>query len=105
PLPLDETTAALFGDLPGRSAADATSILEFPGAAAILAQRWQQYYGETIDGVVAVDVITARHLVDAIGDLTFAGFTADADSIVPILTTEIYNTLPDATAQDAAFAE
>lgn len=105
PLHLDESTTALFGDMPGRSLAEATSIPDFAETGALLAQRWQQQFGDAIDGVVAVDLRTAEHLLDEAGDVSFGPFTADADTIVSVLTRELPSTIPDAAQQDAVFAQ
>lgn len=100
PLPIDEATAALFGDSPGRIVRDVTSIPEFAGTGEILAQRWQQQNGDTIDGVIAVDVVGLQHLIDATGGVSFGEFTANADSLVHIVASEIPSTIADPAAQD-----
>lgn len=105
PLPLDETTATLFGDEVGRSIAEATSLPEFAGAGGMIAQRWQQQFGDVIDTVVGVDVDTAAYLLDVIGEVSFGEFTADADTIVPIIAEDIPATIPDAAGQDAAYVQ
>lgn len=105
PLPVDDATMALFGDAPGRIVADATSIPDFAGAGVMLAQRWQQQYGDTIDGVVAIDLIGLQHLAKATGAITFGDFTAIADTLVSILASEIPTTIADRAGQDALVAQ
>lgn len=105
PLPLSESTIALFEDRPGRYVQNITSIPDFTEAGATLALRWEQRFGGIVDGVVAVDAVVAKHLIAATGPLTFGPFTADADTIVPILLSEMYATVTDPTQQDAVFAQ
>ena len=105
PLPLSESTIALFGDGPGRHIQNVTSIPDFTEAGAMIALRWEQQFGQRVDGVVAVDAVVAEHLIDATGDLTFGPFTATSDTIVPILLSEIYATYADPLQQDLVFAE
>ncbi|GAA1530692.1 hypothetical protein HD600_002218 [Microbacterium ginsengiterrae] len=105
PLPLDDATTTLFGDSPGRSVRDATSIPDFPSAAEIVAQHWQQQYGDVVDGVVALDLVAAEHLVGAIGSLSFGEHTADADTLVTRLASEVSVTNPQPVGRDAALAQ
>lgn len=104
PLPVSDSTVALFEDRPGRYIQNITSIPDFTEAGATLALRWEQRFGDIIDGVVAIDAIVAEHLVAATGDLSFGPFIADEETIVPILLSEIYATFPDPVEQDAVFA-
>ncbi|MGL3149810.1 DUF4012 domain-containing protein [Microbacterium sp. A82] len=104
PLPLSDSAVALFEDRPGRYMQNITSIPDFTEAGATLALRWEQRFGDVVDGVIAIDAIVAKHLVAATGDLTFGPFTATSETIVPILLSEIYATFPDPVEQDAVFA-
>jgi hypothetical protein len=103
PLPLSDSTIALFDDRPGRFLQGITSIPDFAEAGATLALRWEQRYGQSIDGVIAIDAVVAQHLIDATGNVSFGAFTANADSILSILLSEIYTSIPDANQQDDAF--
>jgi len=104
-LPVSDSTLALFEDRPGRYLQNITSIPDFSEAAPLLATRWQQRFGQQIDGVIAVDTIVAANLMSTTGDLTFGPFTATADTIVSILLSEIYAAVPDPIVQDAVFAQ
>jgi len=84
---------------------DATSAPGFAGAAEAIAQRWQQQYGGTIDGVIAVDVIALQHLIAATGAVSFGEFTANADTLVSILGSDIPSTIDDVSARDALTVE
>lgn len=105
PLPLSDSTVALFEDRPGRFVQNITSIPDFTEAGATLALRWEQQFGKPVDGVIAIDAVVAQHLVEASGDVTFGPFTADADTILPILLSEIYAAFPDPAQQDDVFAQ
>lgn len=105
PLPLSDSTVALFEDRPGRYMQNVTSIPDFTDGGALLAQRWEQRFGGTVDGVIAIDTIVAQHLVGATGPVTFGPFTADADTIVDILLSEVYAAIPDPLEQNAVFAQ
>ncbi|MGO2748040.1 DUF4012 domain-containing protein [Microbacterium sp.] len=105
PLPLDEATLALFGDVPGRIVSDATSIPGFAEAGAMLATRWQQQYGDPIDGVIAVDTVALQQLAEASGQISFGEYTAGADDLGEVLASEIPLTGADPAAHDALVAQ
>lgn len=105
PLPLSDSTIALFEDRPGRVLQDVTSIPDFAEVGATLALRWQQRSGQSVDGVIAIDAVVAQHLLDVTGNVSFGPFTADADSILSILLSEIYTSIPGTDQQDDAFGQ
>ncbi|MCT1477323.1 DUF4012 domain-containing protein [Microbacterium sp. p3-SID336] len=104
PLPLSDTTVALFEDRPGRFLQNITSIPDFREAGETIAARWVGRFGGQVDGVIAVDALVAEHLMDVTGDLAFGPFTATADTVTSILLSEIYAAVPDPTVQDDIFA-
>lgn len=105
PLPLSESTVSLFEDRPGRFMQNITSIPDFSEAGATMALRWEQQFGQSVDGVIAIDAVVAQHLIGATGEIAFGPFTADADNILPILLSEIYASIPDPAQQDDVFAQ
>lgn len=105
PLPVSDSTVALFEDRPGRYIQNITSIPDFSEAGPTIAARWEGRFGGTVDGVIAVDTVVAANLMKATGDLTFGSFTATPDTIVSILLSEIYATIPDPRVQDEVFAQ
>ncbi|MBN6190250.1 MULTISPECIES: DUF4012 domain-containing protein [Microbacterium] len=104
PLPVSESTTALFEDRPGRFLQNITSIPDFREAGETIAARWVGRFGGQVDGVIAVDALVAEHLMEVTGDLTFGPFTATSDTITSILLSEIYAAVPDPVAQDDIFA-
>ncbi len=105
PLPLSESTTALFEERPGRYLQNITNIPDFTEAGPTIAARWQQRFGGTVDGVIAVDAVMTRHLLAATGPITFGPFTADKDTVVSLLLSEIYAQIPDPRVQDDVFAQ
>ncbi|MCK8477061.1 DUF4012 domain-containing protein [Microbacterium aurugineum] len=105
PLPLSDSTVALFEDRPGRFLQNITSIPDFTEAGETIATRWTGRFGGTVDGVIAVDAIVAENLMAVTGDLTFGPFAATAETITGILLSEIYAAVPDPAAQDEIFAQ
>lgn len=105
PLPLSDSTVALFEDRPGRYLQNITSIPDFREAGKTIATRWEGRFGGRVDGVIAVDAVVAAHLMRATGDLSFGPFTATADTVTDILLSEIYAAVPDPAAQDEIFAQ
>jgi len=105
PLPLSDSTVALFEDGPGRYLQNLTSIPDFAEAGPAIATRWQGVFGGQVDGVIAVDTVVAAHLMDAVGDLSFGPFTATSENVVSILLSEIYAAIPDPVVQDQVFAQ
>ena len=105
PLPVSASTTALFEDGPGRYLQNITSIPDFTEAGPLIATRWQDRFGTPVDGVIAVDAVTAGHLLAATGPLTVGPFTVDEDNAVDVLLSQIYSAVPDPAQQDALFAQ
>lgn len=105
PIPLSESTVALFEDRPGRYMQNLTSIPDFTEAGPAIAKRWQDRFGQPVDGVIAVDAVMTENLVAATGPLAFGPFTATEDTVVDLLLSEIYAAVPDPLAQDEIFSQ
>lgn len=105
PLALSDSTTLLFADRPGRHVQEITSIPDFREAGATIAARWEQKFGETIDGVIAIDAVVAQHLTEATSSVTFGGYTANNETILPILLSTLYRDVPDTAQQHAVFAQ
>lgn len=105
PLPLSESTVALFEDRPGRYMQNLTSVPDFTEAGPAIAARWQNRFGQPIDGVIAVDAVMTESLLKATGPLTFGPFTVTHETVVNFLLSEIYAAVPDPAAQDEVFSQ
>lgn len=68
----------------------------FPENAALAAQMWQASGHGQVDGVMAVDPVALREIINAVGPVTVAGRTVDADHVVHELLHDQYVRLPDA---------
>lgn len=105
PLALSDSVVALFEDRPGRSIGDITSIPDFSEAGATIAARWEQKFGGTVDGVIALDAVVAQHLLEATGAVAFGAYTANSETILPILLSTLYTDVADTAQQHAVFAQ
>ncbi len=105
PIPLSESTVALFEDRPGRYLQNLTSIPDFTEAGPAIATRWQNRFGQSVDGVIAVDAVMTEDLIAATGPLAFGPFNATEDTVVNLLLSEIYASVPDPSAQDEVFSQ
>ncbi|WP_120493215.1 DUF4012 domain-containing protein [Microbacterium phyllosphaerae] len=105
PIPLSESTVALFEDRPGRYMQNLTSIPDFTEAGPAIATRWQDRFGQTVDGVIAVDAVMTENLLEATGPLTFGPFSVTKETVVSLLLSEIYAAVPDPRAQDEIFSQ
>lgn len=104
PLELSESTTALLGDLPGRNLHELTSIPDFAEAGAAIATRWEQKFGGTVDGLIAVDAVVLQHLIDATGPVTFGAYTMTAETDLRTLLTTLHTDAPPAAAHNALLA-
>lgn len=102
-LELSDAVLTLFGDEPGRAIRNATSVPDFTETAPLIAAMWQSRFGDPVDGVLAIDVRVAAHLLDATGPLTAGPLTLDSESAVNALASEISLTSPDQASRDALF--
>ncbi|MCS3441768.1 DUF4012 domain-containing protein [Microbacterium phyllosphaerae] len=105
PLPLSDSTVALFEDQPGRYMQNLTSVPDFTEAGPAIATRWQERFGQTVDGVIAVDAVMTENLLAATGPLSFGPFDVTKETVVSLLLSEIYAAVPDPRAQDEIFSQ
>ncbi|MBT2474655.1 DUF4012 domain-containing protein, partial [Microbacterium sp. ISL-103] len=105
PIPLSEWTVALCEDQPGRYMQNLTSIPDFTEAGPAIAKRWQDRFGQPVDGVIAVDAVMTENLLAATGPLAFGPFDATKETVVSLLLSEIYAAIPDPLVQDEIFSQ
>lgn len=105
PIPLSESTVALFEDQPGRYMQNLTSIPDFTEAGPAIAKRWKDRFGQPVDGVIAVDAVMTENLLAATGPLAFGPFDATKETVVSLLLSEIYAAIPDPLVQDEIFSQ
>ncbi len=105
PLPLSESTVALFEERPGLYLQNITNIPDFTEAGPTIAARWQQRFGTPVDGVIAVDAVMTENLLAATGPIGVGPFTLDEDNVVSTMLSDIYREIPDPLVQDEIFAQ
>ena len=72
-LPLTDEELVVDTDRLGRWVQDAVMTPDFPRSAQLLAARWAQDMGQTVDGVIAADPVGARYVLEATGPVTEPG--------------------------------
>ncbi|SBN62275.1 Protein of unknown function (DUF4012) [Curtobacterium sp. 9128] len=104
-LPLATDTQGLYGGITGEYIQDVTLTPRFETSAQLAREMWKQKYGETVDGVLAIDPVTLGYILKATGPVQLAtGDTLTSDNAVQLLLSDAYAKYPDPTVQDAFFA-
>ena len=105
-LPVDATEQSLFGNDFARYMQNVNYTPEFPSAAQSAREMWARQYGQSLDGVIAVDPVFLGYLLEATGPITLAsGDTLDADSAASFLLSTVYQKYPVPATQDLIFAD
>ena len=104
-LPLTVEERAVFGAQLGVFFQDANFTPHFPRTAELWAARWQQQFGDHLDGVLSVDPVATSYLLGATGPLTVDGVHLTANNVVDQLLNHTYLRLADPAAQDAFFQD
>ncbi|MEJ3405809.1 DUF4012 domain-containing protein [Rathayibacter sp. YIM 133350] len=103
-VPAVETT--LYGSLPGDYIQDVTMTPDFAESASLAARLWQQRFGGTLDGVIALDPVALGYVLAATGPVAVGdGTSLTADNAVDTLLVQSYRRFADGADQDAFFAE
>jgi hypothetical protein len=98
-------TESLYGDIAGRFVQNTTITPHFPLSGQMAQAWWQDSFGSTVDGVIALDPTTLSYLLKATGPLTLAtGDELTADNAVKLLLQDVYERYPEPNVQDAFFA-
>lgn len=104
--PLTDEEVATWGDRLGRFVQNAVLTPDFPRSAELVAARWAQDVGGTVDGVVATDVPAVAGLVAATGPVGDPdGGALDGAALVTALLRDAYVDHPTQEASDAYFGE
>lgn len=104
-LPLTDEELALDTDRLGRWVQDAVITPDFPRSAQLLAARWAQDTGQTVDGVIATDPVGARYVLEATGPVTEpGGSTITAVDLLQVLLRDAYRDIADPAAADTFYA-
>ncbi|GAA3795769.1 DUF4012 domain-containing protein [Cellulomonas soli] len=104
-LPLSDAELTVDTARLGRWVQDATMTPDFPRTAELVAARWEQQTGGTVDGVIAADPVAVSYLLGATGPIGAPdGSTLDAGGVVAALLHDSYLTYPDAGDADRYYA-
>ena len=96
---------SIFQTRVGAKPWDANFIVDFSRVAEIYSTAWSEQYGDSIDGVIAIDPIFLQSLLKVIGGVnTSAGITVDGTNAVRLLQHDVYSML-DTNLQDSFFSE
>ncbi len=100
-LPLTNEERAVYGNQLGTYFLDANFTPDFPRASDLWRARWQDEFGDDIDGVFTVDPVTLSYLLDATGPVAVKGVELDTTNVVRVVENLVYLNVPDPLAQDA----
>lgn len=102
---LTDEELALFGDGMAISPGNLNYTPDFPRAASLMAEAWQAYMGQSVDGVIAMDPVFLQDILALTGGVTTSdGTVVDGTNAAQILSSDIYWRL-DPAYQDPFFAE
>ena len=106
--PLTEPTNALFTAITGEYMQDVTLTPHFDQSAQLATAMWQQRFGQTVDGVLSLDPVALKYILQATGPVTVAPGTAEqtqltAHNVVKALLSDVYARFTDPKKQDAFF--
>lgn len=104
-LPLTDAETALYGEVLGRFPQNVTDTPDFPRAAELITQMWQDRIGGRVDGVVAVDPWAIQLLLRAIGPVDTDAGRLTGDNAARKLLTDVYLDVEDPDEQNAVFAQ
>ncbi|MDQ7908221.1 DUF4012 domain-containing protein [Phytohabitans sp. ZYX-F-186] len=104
-LPLAPAMRLLYTDRLGTYPANVNLTPHFPTAAALAREMYRRRYGQTVDGVLAVDPVALSYLLRATGPVRVpGGRSLTADGAVATLLSDVYLRAQDAGAEDRYFA-
>lgn len=112
PVVVDQEQLSIYSSRLGKFIGDVNLTPDFPTAARTAKAMWEDRYGGSIDGVVAIDPVVLGHLLDASGPLQVStaglppGLPSEltAENVVPTLLSDVYQAFSTNEAQDAYYA-
>ncbi|WP_169079416.1 DUF4012 domain-containing protein [Microcella alkalica] len=106
PEPLTEVERTLFGEATGLFMQNVTATPDFVRSAELAQAMWAERQGQTVDGVIGLDVPALARILEATGPVALAdGTELTSDNAVQVLLSDTYARLPEPSAQDAYFAD
>jgi hypothetical protein len=114
PVDVDRAQEDIYSPRLGTYIGDVNLTPHFPTAARASKAMWEIRYGDSIDGVVAIDPVVLAHILEASGPITlpresnmpWTGLPAalTSENVVPTLLSDVYKNLETNEAQDSYFA-
>ncbi|WP_162940249.1 DUF4012 domain-containing protein [Gryllotalpicola protaetiae] len=106
--PLAAPTNELFTQITGEYMQDVTLTPHFDQSAKLAMAMWQQRFGQSVDGVVSLDPVALKYILQATGPVTVAAGTPQqteltSQNVVKALLSDVYARFSDPNAQDAFF--
>nr|WP_246335621.1 DUF4012 domain-containing protein [Microcella alkalica] len=106
PLPLTDAERILFGEATGLFIQNVTATPVFSRSAELAQAMWAERHGETVDGVIAMDVRALARILQATGPVELAGgIELTSDNAVQVLLSDVYRDIPEPGQQDLFFAD
>ncbi|WP_085874208.1 MULTISPECIES: DUF4012 domain-containing protein [unclassified Nocardioides] len=104
-LPLSEVERLLYGAQLGTYFLDANFTPDFPRTADLMRARWEEVYGDDLDGVLSLDPVAISYLLAATGPVQVGDVTLSSDNAVDELLHQVYLRYPDPDRQDRFFRD
>ena len=106
-IPLTNDEIHVFGDVLARMPQNPTLTPDFPRSGQIAKAMWENKFGGTVDGVIAVDPIMLQNVLKVVGDVSFdfngRTFALNGDNTAQMLLNQVYFDIPDQDQEDAFF--
>jgi hypothetical protein len=102
-LPLTAAEEEIYSEKVGTFFLNANLQPDFPRAADLWKARWEQVYGEQIDGILSIDPVAISYVLGATGPIEAEGVTLTEDNAVDQLLHEVYLRYQDPADQDTFF--
>ncbi|MFC4243352.1 DUF4012 domain-containing protein [Gryllotalpicola reticulitermitis] len=105
---LARPTNLLFTQITGEYMQDVTLTPHFDQTAQLAAAMWKQKYGQSVDGVISIDPVALKYILEATGAVTFGQGTSfdtqlTAQNVVTTLLSDVYSRFSSPPTQDQFF--
>lgn len=106
PIPLTDAEQTLFGVEAGLFMQNVTATPQFSRSAQLAQAMWAERQGQTVDGVIGMDVRALARILEATGPIELAGgIELTSDNAVQVLLSDVYRDIPEPAQQDLFFAD
>lgn len=102
-LPLTPAERQIYGEQLGTYFLDANFTPDFPRTAELMRARWEEVYGDPIDGVISLDPVALSYILEAVGPVRVGDVELTADNAVDLLLHQVYLEYESPLAQDVFF--